>query len=146
MTAYYTIPALDIQTYTINYDANGGSGAPSSQTYTYATGGTVTLSSTVPTRSGYVFEGWSTSSSDTTATYSAGGSFDTGIQNDTILYAVWSVRLSQNVYIYLETGVVYARGYFVSDSYYIDNTGAIYAPSFTVGDAFSFASNGVVAT
>ena len=39
------------KTYTISYNANGGSGAPASQTKTYGT--TLTLSSTKPTRSGY---------------------------------------------------------------------------------------------
>ena len=72
-------------TYTVSYNANGGSGAPSSQTKTY--GVTLTLSSTKPTRSGYTFKGWSTSSTATSATYSAGGSFTTNA--NTTLYAVW---------------------------------------------------------
>lgn len=72
-------------TYTISYDANGGSGAPSSQTKTY--GVTLTLSSTIPTRTNYIFKGWSTFSVATTATYSAGGSFTSNA--NTTLYAVW---------------------------------------------------------
>ena len=72
-------------TYTVSFNANGGSGAPSSQTKTY--GVTLTLSSTKPTRSGYTFKGWSTSSTATSATYSAGGSFTTNA--NTTLYAVW---------------------------------------------------------
>ena len=75
-----------ISTYTISYNANGGSGAPSSQTKTYNQ--TLTLSSTKPTRSGYTFLGWSKSSSATSATYSAGGSFTDNA--DTVLYAVWN--------------------------------------------------------
>ena len=50
----YTIPALE--SYTISYNANGGSGAPSSQKKYY--GKTLTLSSTKPTRSGYTFVGF----------------------------------------------------------------------------------------
>ena len=73
-------------TYTITYNANGGSGAPSSQTKTYGTN--LTLSSTEPTRTGYTFLGWSTSSTATSATYKAGGSYTTNA-SDT-LYAVWS--------------------------------------------------------
>ena len=42
-------------TYTISYDANGGSGAPKSQIKTY--GQDLTLSSTKPTRTNYNFEG-----------------------------------------------------------------------------------------
>ena len=75
-------------TYTVKYNANGGSGAPSSQTKTHGT--TLTLSSTKPTRSGYTFLGWSTSSTATSATYSAGGSFTTNA--NTTLYAVWKAN------------------------------------------------------
>ena len=75
------------QTFTVSYNANGGSGAPASQTKTY--GVTLTLSSTTPTRTGYNFLGWSTSSSATTATYSAGGSYTTNAA--ATLYAVWSI-------------------------------------------------------
>lgn len=72
------------KTYTISYNANGGTGAPSSQTKDPNTN--LTLSSTQPTRTGYTFKGWSTSSTATTPTYSAGGTFSTDA--DTILYAV----------------------------------------------------------
>ncbi len=73
-------------TYTISYNANGGSGVPSSQTKTY--GNTLTLSSTIPTRAGYVFLGWSTDNTATSAMYSAGGSYT--INSSATLYAVWS--------------------------------------------------------
>ena len=74
-------------TYTVTYNANGGSGAPSSQTKTY--GKTLTLSSTIPTRTNYTFKGWSTSASATTATYSAGGSYTAN--SAVTLYAVWEL-------------------------------------------------------
>ena len=70
--------------YTITYNANGGSGAPAAQTKTY--GVNLTLSSTRPTRTGYTFLGWSTSSGATSATYSAGGTFTSNA--NTTLYAV----------------------------------------------------------
>lgn len=75
-------------TYTISFNANGGSGAPSSVTKTY--GVTLTLPTTVPTRTNYKFLGWSTSSTASTATYSAGGSFTTNAA--TTLYAVWELE------------------------------------------------------
>ncbi|MDR1065234.1 MAG: InlB B-repeat-containing protein [Oscillospiraceae bacterium] len=75
-------------TYTITYNANGGSGAPSSQTKTY--GATLTLSSTKPTRDGYTFQGWATSNTATSAAYSAGASFTTNA--NTTLYAVWKAN------------------------------------------------------
>lgn len=76
-----------INTYTVSYNANGGSGAPSAQTKTY--GVTLTLSSTQPTRTGYTFLGWSTSSTATSATYSAGGSYTANAA--ATLYAVWQI-------------------------------------------------------
>ena len=84
----FILPAKTIPTYTISYNANGGSGAPSSQTKKY--GETLKLSSTKPTRTGYSFLGWSTSSSATSASYSAGGNFTSNA--NTTLYAVWSIN------------------------------------------------------
>ena len=72
--------------YTVSYDANGGSGAPSSQTKTQDI--TLTLSGTKPTRSGYTFLGWATSSSATRASYQPGGSYTANAS--VTLYAVWS--------------------------------------------------------
>lgn len=66
-SARYTVPAL--ASYTVSYNANGGSGAPGNQTKWY--GETLTLSSTVPTRGGYTFQGWS----DGTNTYWPGGTY-----------------------------------------------------------------------
>lgn len=81
-------------TYTITYNANGGTGAPNSDTKIYGT--TLKLSSTKPTRTGYTFVGWGTSSTDTTADYSAGGNY-TANASDT-LYAIWkkTITLSYN--------------------------------------------------
>ena len=74
-------------TYTVSYNANGGSGAPGSQTKTY--GVTLTLSSTKPTRTNYNFKGWGTSSSSTTASYQPGGSYTSN--SSITLYAVWEL-------------------------------------------------------
>ena len=75
-----------ITKYTVSYNANGGSGAPASQTK--IAGRNLTLSSTIPTRSGYTFMGWGVSSSSTVASYAAGGVYSTDAS--TTLYAVWS--------------------------------------------------------
>lgn len=81
--------------YTLAYNANGGSGAPSNQTgsntgtspyYTF------TVSSTVPTRTGYTFLGWSTSDSATSASYVGGNSFTVTSSGTTTLYAVWKAN------------------------------------------------------
>ena len=85
-STYYPITKLN--TYTISYNANGGSGAPASQTKT--TNNNLTLSSVKPTRVGYTFQGWGTSSSATTATYQPGGTYS---DNKSItLYAVWKIN------------------------------------------------------
>lgn len=123
-------------TITVTYNANGGSGAPGNSTGTavnttpytfnkwalnsasgtqYSAGGSftipasnstmyatwttgtttrksnpsITLSSTKPTRSGYNFKGWSTSSTATTASHNAGTAYT--FSANTTLYAVWEL-------------------------------------------------------
>lgn len=85
-TTTVTVPAVARPTYTVSYNANGGSGAPSSQTKQHDI--TLTLSSVKPTRSGYNFAGWGTSATDTGVKYSAGGQY-TGNASIT-LYAIWT--------------------------------------------------------
>lgn len=74
--------------YAVKYNANGGSGAPSAQTKWKDQ--KLTLSSTKPTRTGYSFLGWSASSTATSATYSAGGSYTANAA--VTLYAVWKAN------------------------------------------------------
>ncbi|MBR4868865.1 MAG: InlB B-repeat-containing protein [Clostridia bacterium] len=73
------------ETYTIQYDANGGNGAPAKQIKTYGTA--LKLSNTIPQKEGYVFKGWSSDSAATTVHYVAGATY-TNNEDDT-LYAVW---------------------------------------------------------
>lgn len=82
--------------YIVNYNANGGNGAPSSQTKYYDM--TLTLSSTRPTRPGYTFMGWATDSNATVAIYQPGDSL---IDNsDITLYAVWKKGCEGNRHVY----------------------------------------------
>ena len=81
----YTIPALT--KYTVSYNANGGSGAPSSQSKYY--GKTLTLSSTKPSRTGYTFKGWATSASGSVS-YASGASYTANAS--ITLYAVWQAN------------------------------------------------------
>lgn len=75
--------------HTVKYNANGGSGAPDSQTKTY--GSKLTLSSVKPTRTGHTFLGWGTSSTDTSVNYKAGGTYERDQDGGTYtLYAIWS--------------------------------------------------------
>lgn len=75
------------QSYTLSYNANGGTGAPASQTKQH--GVDITISSTKPTRAGYTFKGWASSATSATVVYNPG---DTYIANVSFtLYAVWVV-------------------------------------------------------
>ena len=75
----------EAQTFTVSYNANGGAGAPSSQTKIY--GEALTLRITIPTRDRYKFLGWSESATATTPTYYAGGTYQK--EASVTLYAVW---------------------------------------------------------
>ena len=92
-TNLYAVWQYNAPTYTatLQYNANGGSGAPSSQTYTSSSTSThtFTIPSTVPTRTDYIFMGWSESSSATTASYQPGGSVGVAYNATKTLYAVW---------------------------------------------------------
>ena len=74
-----------IPNYTIMYNANNGSGAPSSQTKVQNVD--VTLSTTVPTRSGYQFAGWNTSANGSGTSYAAGAVYSEN--SNVTLYAQW---------------------------------------------------------
>lgn len=79
--------------YSISYNANGGSGAPSSQTKWY--GDTIKLSTTKPTRTGYSFQGWSTAN-DSSVEYAPGANYSSNAS--VTLYAVWKANTWEVVY------------------------------------------------
>lgn len=76
-----------LASYSVSYSANGGTGAPGAQTKWH--GEALTLSSAAPTRAGYTFQGWATSSNAASAAYAAGGSYTAN--SAATLYAVWKV-------------------------------------------------------
>lgn len=80
-----SISVAAMTSYTVSYNANGGTGAPSSQTKWH--GVALLLADTKPTRTGYTFQGWATSSTATTAAYSGGTSYTANAS--VTLYAVW---------------------------------------------------------
>jgi len=76
------------KSYTVTYNANGGSGAPSTQTKSYNVD--LTLSSTKPTRDGYNFTEWNTKSDGTGTAYTSGGKYT---KNESVtLYAQWTKK------------------------------------------------------
>lgn len=86
-TVSLSVSVPDVTSYTVYYDANGGSGAPSSQTKYKDQN--ITLSSTIPSKTGYIFKGWATSSSGGVA-YNSGGTYSAN--SNITLYAVWQAK------------------------------------------------------
>lgn len=89
-----TIYAIWMPFFELKYDANGGTGAPASQTRT-ASAPTVnrvtfTVPGTIPTKDGCTFKGWADSATATTAQYQPGGTVDVKHENSPkTVYAVW---------------------------------------------------------
>ena len=83
-SATYTVPKLD--SWTVAYDANGGTGAPSAQTKWR--GESMTLSKSKPTRDNHTFMGWATSQGGAVA-YQPGSSYTANA--GATLYAVWQL-------------------------------------------------------
>ncbi len=73
------------QRFSVYFNVNGGSGAPGTQ-YCLA-GKKLTISSTKPVRSQYIFKGWGTSSGDTSVDYKPGTSYS--FNGNVTLYAIW---------------------------------------------------------
>lgn len=94
----YTLYAVwaELHKVTIVYDANGGAGAPDSETFDDIDNTiTVTISQVIPTRTGFTFLGWSFNRTAATAEYAAGGTYYNWLGSpdgtEVTLYAVWSV-------------------------------------------------------
>ncbi len=87
----YAVWQEDSYTSTLYYNANGGSGAPTTQTdtHTSTSAHTFPISDTQPKKSGFVFLGWSESPSATSASYQPGGTISVPYDGDKTLYAVW---------------------------------------------------------
>ena len=73
------------RSYTVAYNANGGSGAPANQSKVY--GDTLVLSTTRPTRSGYSFKCWNDYPDGDGVDYYPGGNYTANAA--LTLYAVW---------------------------------------------------------
>ncbi len=73
------------KSYTVSYNANGGSGAPEDQLKLQGLG--LTLSATVPTRLGYTFLGWSANPGATAADYLPSSGYQT--DRNITFHAIW---------------------------------------------------------
>ena len=89
-----TIYAVWMPVFELRYDANGGTGAPASQTYTSLSPTsnqvTFTVPDQTPTKADYTFKGWADSAAATTAQYQPGGPIAVKHENSPkTVYAVW---------------------------------------------------------
>ena len=83
---------LPTYTHKLEYDANGGTGAPATQSATnYVDNHIFTISNTKPIRDGYKFLGWSLSQTETSASYFPNGQIGVPANSSKKLYAVWEI-------------------------------------------------------
>ena len=134
-------PIYRAKSYTVTFDANGGSVSPTSKTVTYAS---TYGSLPTPTRSGYTFQGWYTDK--TGGTKKTSSSKVTTVNNHT-LYARWYVDIpsakSDLVYTAAEqTGIDSATGYTRSGTYKATNAGSYSATVSLSNSSNSFWSDG----
>ena len=104
---YYTMYGGTYETYTVNYNAMGGSGAPESQSKTE--GVPLTLSSQSPVQPGRVFAGWSLAPDAQVPDYAPGDSYTEN--RSATLYAVWSLYTSDELIYRIEDDLCVITGY-----------------------------------
>lgn len=93
----------------IYYNANGGSGAPSSQTKTFNQN--LTLSPTKPNKTGYGFKNWNTKADGSGTSYNSGGTYTS---NDSVtLYAQWEPL--NKITVYDQNGVAHTGKVYIYD-------------------------------
>ena len=76
-------------TYSVEYDANGGSGTTSDASSPYSSGATATVANNNFIRIGYEFNGWNTKADGSGTNYAEGSNLT--VNNDVTLYAQWIV-------------------------------------------------------
>ena len=150
-TAYYYFKGAPVlPTFTLNYNANGGTGAPTNQTYKatsqYEMSHEFTISSQKPTRENYTFLGWSTNRNATTAEYQPNGKII--VTSTTTLYAVWEENApaqpdkpSDTAVKDLLNGDAVKVHCSIPNSGHADVTYPLMAGSFTVGDVQGSSGN-----
>ncbi len=86
---------VSVTFYSTSFDGNGGA----AQTDTVISNGTLSFTLPGASREGYIFEGWSSSASASSAEYAPGASYTA--QSNSTLYAVWS-EYKQNAVINIQ--------------------------------------------
>ena len=101
--ATYTLPnngtatlyaQWQINTVTLTYDPQGGTGQPGNQTGNAASN--VTVSTTAPTRDGYTFVKWNTAADGSGTDYAGGATYTLPNSGTATLYAQWTADAAAN--------------------------------------------------
>ena len=85
---------LDVPTYTVTYDANGGSGTMTDKNSPYAYGAAATVLTNGFTRSRYTFTGWNTEADGSGKSYAEGDPIK--MLRNVVLYAQWTRNSSHD--------------------------------------------------
>ena len=117
-------------THTVTFNANGGTGGPTTQTKTY--GASLLLTSEKPTRDGFTFKEWNTSVDGTGTVYQPGGYYSA--DEDVTLYAQWEEsEIQVNLYDDDRSTVLgtltLKDGYFYQDGNKIEKNGKFNLPT-----------------
>ncbi len=129
------------QTYTVTYDANGGTGTAPTDATGYNEGDAVTVVDNIGTltKSGYSVVGWNTDPDATTASHAFGSSFDMGTA-DVTLYAIWQ----ENFYEFTPTGETSGSSMADGEVVVTSNGGLMkYTPLTTTKATLKYATEGV---
>lgn len=109
------------QTYTVSYNANGGTGAPKSQIKIY--GEDLTLTSAEPSRNGYTFAGWNTKTDGSGTNYLAGSVY--AIDESLTLYAVWKEEIAGGAQFVIDSTIASVGDTFTVQIATLNNPGII---------------------
>lgn len=88
----FTVNVPALPSYPITYDVNGGSGGPTSQIKYEDID--LTLSSSKPSKTDYIFSHWNTVLDNSGTTYNPGDTYTTNAALN--LYAIWNSKISYN--------------------------------------------------
>ena len=144
-------PIVKLKTYTIKYNANGGSGVPSNQVKEHNKN--ITLSTSKPTRTGYTFVNWNTSSAGNGTSYSAGATYSGN--SDITMYAQWrrnrviinfsvngGALISTAAYSVDANGIVTQNGSNLYSMYYNDTIMSTGLPNYNNSSYLNIMRNG----
>lgn len=133
-------PEFALNTYTVKFHANGGTGEDKTQTFTYNEA--KALDANTYTRTGYTFLGWSTNSAATAANYGDKESVSNLTSTDggvVDLYAIWTPNTTTyNVTVGKYSGANLGRAYYSFDQK------TWYEVTTTTGTSFATAAGSTV--